>query len=264
MKMRTALAKSKNMVSIRILQSIGTHYAQDYAGRFGFDAGQASTLSDHGAGRWVGHALADGDRLFAYLPMAATRSILTSFAKFATRRIKSSPSRHPIPAGEDSIRAIDPRNAFMMDNMLRDVTIYGTAARASVTLKRQDLAGKTGTTNEYMDAWFCGYQMTVVGCAWLGFDQPKTLGNKETGGAAALPIWIGYMNRALRDVPVEIPSAPEGLITSGDGRGRNFIYSENAVKATTVAGDEEGSSVAERETADSPPPKPDLSTPPSD
>jgi penicillin-binding protein 1A len=107
----------------------------------------------------------------------------------------------------------------MMDNMMRDVTIYGTAARASVSLKRQDLAGKTGTTNEYMDAWFCGYQMTVVGCAWLGFDQPKTLGNKETGGAAALPIWIGYMNRALRDVPVEIPSAPEGLITSGDGRG---------------------------------------------
>ena len=141
----------------------------------------------------------------------------------------------------------------MMDNMLRDVTIYGTAARASVALKRQDLAGKTGTTNEYMDAWFCGYQMTVAGCAWIGFDQPKTLGNKET-------IWIGYMNRALRDVPVETPSTPEGLITSGEGRGRNFIYAENATKAPPP---EEGAGTGE-EATDNAPPKPDLSTPPSD
>ena len=161
----------------------------------------------------------------------------------------------PVPAGDDSIRAIDPRNAFMMDNMMRDVTIYGTAARASVALKRQDLAGKTGTTNEYMDAWFCGYQMTVAGCAWLGFDQPKTLGTKETGGSAALPIWIGYMTRALQNVPMRIPTAPEGLIASGDGRGRNFIYAENAVAAVAV--DENASE-------DIPPPKPDLSSPPSD
>jgi penicillin-binding protein 1A len=87
--------------------------------------------------------------------------------------------------------------------MLRDVTIYGTAAKASVALKRHDLAGKTGTTNEYVDAWFCGYQMTVAGCAWIGFDQPRKLGDKETGGAAALPIWIGYMSRALKDVPIQ-------------------------------------------------------------
>ena len=130
-----------------------------------------------------------------------------------------------MPAGEETIRAIDPRNAFMMDNMLRDVTIYGTAARASVTLKRQDLAGKTGTTNEYMDAWFCGYQMTVVGCAWVGFDQPKTLG------------------------------------ASGEGRGRNFIYAENAKEVSSESGTE---GVESGEAADSPPPKPDLSVPPSD
>lgn len=259
MKMRTALAKSKNMVSIRILQAIGTHYAQDYASRFGFDA--------------VKHP--------PYLTMALGAGsvtpwqMVTAYSVFANGGYKISPyvireirdeknqvlaKSEPLPAGEDSIRAIDPRNAFMMDNMMRDVTIYGTAARASVALKRQDLAGKTGTTNEYMDAWFCGYQMTVVGCAWLGFDQPKTLGTKETGGAAALPIWIGYMNRALRDVPVQIPSAPEGLIASGEGRGRNFIYAENATKA--AASDDEGSTG--EDAPDSPPPKPDLTTPPSD
>ncbi len=259
MKMRTALAKSKNMVSIRILQHIGTHYAQDYASRFGFDAAKHPP--------YLTMALGAGS--------VTPWQMVTAYSVFANGGYKISPyiireirdeknqvlaKSEPIPAGEDSTRAIDTRNAFMMDNMLRDVTIYGTAARASVALKRQDLAGKTGTTNEYMDAWFCGYQMTVAGCAWIGFDQPKTLGNKETGGAAALPIWIGYMNRALRDVPVETPSTPEGLITSGEGRGRNFIYAENATKAPPP---EEGAGTGE-EATDNAPPKPDLSTPPSD
>jgi penicillin-binding protein 1A len=132
-----------------------------------------------------------------------------------------------VSAGDEALRVIDPRNAFLMDMMLRDVTIYGTAARASVVLKRQDLAGKTGTTNEYVDAWFCGYQMTVAGCAWVGFDQPKKLGNKETGGSAALPIWIGYMNRALKDVPVQLQTTPDGLVAYGEGRERNYVYTEN-------------------------------------
>src|SRR5574343_536848 len=128
---------------------------------------------------------------------------------------------------DERARVIDPRNAFMMDTMLRDVTIYGTAAKASAALKRQDLAGKTGTTNEYVDAWFCGYQMTVAGCAWIGFDQPRKLGDKETGGVAALPIWIGYMSRALKDVPMQVPHMPEGLVAYGEGRERNYVYAEN-------------------------------------
>ena len=159
-----------------------------------------------------------------------------------------------LQAGDESIRAIDARNAFMMDTMLRDVTIYGTAAKASVALKRQDLAGKTGTTNEYVDAWFCGYQITVSGCAWIGFDQPKKLGDKETGGLAALPIWIGYMHRALKDTPIATPSMPEGLVANGEGRDRNYIYAENAHSRE--------SEPEEQETT--PLPKPDLSKPPSD
>ena len=254
MKMRTALAKSKNMVSIRILQSIGPHYAQDYASRFGFDAAKHPPYLTMalGAGSVTPWQMVTAYSVFANGGYKVNPYIIREIRDDKNQILAKS---EPIPAGEDSIRAIDPRNAFMMDNMLRDVTIYGTAARASVTLKRRDLAGKTGTTNEYMDAWFCGYQMTVAGCAWLGFDQPKTLGSKETGGSAALPIWIGYMGRALNNVRAQTPSQPEGLV--GGGEGRSFIYAENAAAAKEE-------SESEAANTDSPPPKPDLSVPPSD
>ncbi|WP_371323658.1 penicillin-binding protein 1A [Dechloromonas sp. ZY10] len=252
MRIRTALAKSKNMVSIRLLQAISPQYAQDYASRFGFDA----------------------DKHPPYLTMALGAGsvtpwqMVTGYAVFANGGYKISPyvvreirdERNQViaqasttEAGDESIRAIDARNAFMMDTMLRDVTIYGTAAKASAILKRQDLAGKTGTTNEYVDAWFCGYQVSVAGCAWVGFDQPKKLGNSETGGVASLPIWIGYMQRALKDAPIATLPQPEGLVASGEGRERNFVYSENAHK--------------EAPAEENPPPlpeRPDLSKPPSD
>ncbi len=229
MKMRTALAKSKNMVSIRILQSIGTRYAQDYAGRFGFDPAKHPPYLTMalGAGSVTPWQMVTGYAVFANGGFKINPYIVREI-----RNEKNGVLAHSaeVQAGDDSIRAIDPRNAFMMDSMLRDVTIYGTAAKASVALKRHDLAGKTGTTNEYVDAWFCGYQMTVAGCAWIGFDQPRKLGDKETGGSAALPIWIGYMSRALKDVPVQTPEMPEGLVTFGEGRDRSFIYAENIVK----------------------------------
>ena len=256
MKMRTALAKSKNMVSIRILQAIGTHYAQDYASRFGFDAEKHPPYLTMalGAGSVTPWQMVTAYSVFANGGYRIKPFVVREIRDESSQVIAQSA---PVPAGEESIRAIDPRNAFMMDSMLRDVTIYGTAAKASVALKRRDLAGKTGTTNEYVDAWFCGYQMTVSGCAWVGFDQPKKLGDKETGGAAALPIWIGYMGRALRDVPLQTPQMPEGLITFGSGRDRSYIYSENAVKEAPP--DEETSEMTE-----APPPRPDLSLPPAD
>ena len=150
------------------------------------------------------------------------------------------------------MRAIDPRNAFLMDSMLRDVTLFGTAAKASAALKRRDLAGKTGTTNEYVDAWFCGYQMTNAACAWIGFDQPKKLGNKETGGAAALPIWIGYMSRALKDAPVKTPEVPDGVVAVGSGRDRTYMFTENVPPEPPP------------EETESAIPLPDFSKPPSD
>ena len=229
MKMRTALAKSKNMVSIRILQSIGTHYAQDYAGRFGFDPAKHPPYLTMalGAGSVTPWQMVTGYAVFANGGFKINPYIVREIRNEKNQVLAHSAE---VQAGDDSIRAIDPRNAFMMDSMLRDVTIYGTAAKASVALKRHDLAGKTGTTNEYVDAWFCGYQMTIAGCAWIGFDQPRKLGDKETGGAAALPIWIGYMSRALKDVPIQTPEMPEGLVTFGEGRDRSFIYAENIVK----------------------------------
>ena len=253
MKLRTALAKSKNMVSIRILQAIGTHYAQDYASRFGFDADKHPPYLTMalGAGSVTPWQMVSAYAVFANGGYRVRPYIVS---EIRDERNQVLAKMDTLQAGDESIRAIDARNAFMMDTMLRDVTIYGTAAKASVALKRQDLAGKTGTTNEYVDAWFCGYQITVSGCAWIGFDQPKKLGDKETGGLAALPIWIGYMHRALKDTPIATPSMPEGLVANGEGRDRNYIYAENAHSRE--------SEPEEPETT--PLPKPDLSKPPSD
>jgi len=137
----------------------------------------------------------------------------------------------PAQAGEEALRVIDARNAFIMDSMLQDVTRYGTAASAA-KLGRRDLAGKTGTTNDFVDGWFCGYQPHLVGIAWMGFDQPKTLGKNQTGGRIALPIWIEYMARALKGVPEAPRSVPEGVTSmksdaDGDGRSTSeFFYRE--------------------------------------
>ncbi len=254
MRMRTALAKSKNMVSIRILQSIGTHYAQDYSARFGFDAAKHPPYLTMalGAGSVTPWQMVTAYSVFANGGFRVNPFVVREIRDGGNQVLALSAATE---AGNEDSRVIDPRNAFMMDAMLRDVTIYGTAAKASAILKRHDLAGKTGTTNEYLDAWFCGYQMTVSGCAWIGFDQPRKLGDKETGGSAALPIWIGYMSRALKDVPTLLPQAPEGLIATGEGRERSYIYAENAAKEKPP--EEEA-----REAA--PLPTPDLSAPPTD
>jgi len=252
MKLRTALAKSKNLVSVRLLQSINPHYAQDYISRFGFDAERHPPYL----------TMALGAGLVTPWQMVTAYSVFANggykLFPYIVREIRDEKDQvlaqaASIRAGDEALRVIDPRNAFMMDVMLRDVTLYGTAARASATLKRQDLAGKTGTTNEYVDAWFCGYQMAVAGCAWVGFDQPRKLGNNETGGSTALPIWIGYMQRALKDVPIELPSQPDGLVAFGEGRERNYVYAENM-----------GRIPAEEEEEPDALPAADTSQPPSD
>ena len=231
MSLRTALAKSKNMVSIRLLRSIGTHYAQDYVTRFGFDADKQPpylTLA-LGAG-----SVTPWQQLAAYSIFAnggyriepyIVRQILDDKGNVLA-------ATQPALAGDESLRAIDARNAWLMDSMMHDVVRRGTATRAAAVLKRSDLAGKTGTTNDYIDAWFCGYQPTVVGIAWIGFDQPKRMGNGETGSAAALPIWISFMEHALKGVPESWQEAPAGLvsITANDPSGKTskeFIYKEH-------------------------------------
>ena len=118
----------------------------------------------------------------------------------------------PMIAGDSAIRVVDAGTAFIMDSLLRDVARYGTGARAS-SLGRSDVAGKTGTTNDSHDAWFSGYGGGIVGVAWFGFDQPHNLGERETGGGLALPIWLDYMNSALKGLPMTERQAPADVVT---------------------------------------------------
>ncbi|MBN9421045.1 MAG: penicillin-binding protein [Candidatus Accumulibacter sp. 66-26] len=232
MRMRTALTKSKNMVSIRLLQAIGPQYAQDYVSRFGFDPDKHPPYLTMalGAGSVTPWQMVSAYAIFANGGYRIQPYVVREIVDEKQQVLAQA---HPVEAGQEELRTIDPRNAYMMDSMLRDVTIYGTAARASATLKRRDLAGKTGTTNEHVDAWFCGYQQTVAACSWIGFDQPKNLGNNETGGSAALPTWIGYMGRVLKDVPESFMAQPDGLVavdapSGGKGPAKEFFYKENA------------------------------------
>jgi penicillin-binding protein 1A len=212
MRMRTALAKSKNMVSIRILQSINPKYAQDYVTRFGFDADKHPPYLTMalGAGSVTPLQMARGFAVFANGGYLIQPYFIQ---KIVDDRGNQLGTAHPQQAGEESLRVIDARNAFLMDSMMQDVTRYGTAASVA-KLGRRDLAGKTGTTNDFVDGWFCGYHPGLVGVAWMGFDQPKTLGKNQTGGRIALPIWIDYMGKALNGVPEAQRAVPEGIVSA--------------------------------------------------
>jgi penicillin-binding protein 1A len=215
MRLRTALAKSKNMVSIRVLDAIGPKYAQEYVTRFGFDADRHPPYLTMalGAGSVTAWQMARAYGVFAnggYLVQPYY------ILKIVDDRGNVLALAQPRRAGDESLRVIDARNAFIMDNMMQDVTRVGTAARAA-RLGRPDLAGKTGTTNEFVDAWFAGYQPSLVAISWVGYDQPRTLGKNQTGGVVALPIWLGYMEQALKGVP-EIPrEMPPGIVVLPTG-----------------------------------------------
>jgi len=230
MRLRTGLAKSKNMVSIRVLQAIGTQYAQDYVTRFGFEAERHPPYLTMalGAGSVTLWQMARGYGVFANGGFKIEPYIVS---KIVDDRGNVLAQAQPQLAGDESLRVIDARNAFLMDSMMREVVRSGTATRA-MSLGRQDLAGKTGTTNDYVDAWFNGYQPTLVGIAWVGFDQPRRLGNSETGGVTSLPIWMGYMAKALKNVPDTPMPVPDGVISmkindagfqSAEGRTEYFM-----------------------------------------
>src|SRR5262245_12936460 len=210
MRLRTALAKSKNMVSIRVLEAIGPKYAQDYVTRFGFDAEKHPPYLTMalGAGSVTAWQMARAYAVFANGGFLVQPYFIQ---KIVDDRGNALAVAEPKRAGDESLRVIDARNAFVMDNMMQDVTRIGTGARAA-RLGRSDLAGKTGTTNEFVDAWFAGYQPSLVAIAWVGFDQPKTLGRNQTGGVVALPIWVGYMERILADIPEAPRNVPDGVV----------------------------------------------------
>lgn len=209
LRMRTALTKSKNMVSIRILQAIGVNYAQDYITRFGFAAKDhpAYLAMALGAGSVTPWQMAGAYSTFANGGFRVTPYLIDKIVDSNGKIIEQA---KPLVAGADAPRAIDPRNAFIMTSMMQDVARIGTAAKAR-ELGRYDLAGKTGTTNNQMDAWFAGFNPSQVAVAWIGFDQPRSLGGQETGGHAALPMWISYMAQALHGTPDQPYPVPEGV-----------------------------------------------------
>ena len=213
MTMRRGLAKSKNMISIQILQSVGTQYAQEWITNFGFEAEKHPPYLTMalGAGSVTPMQMAGAYSVFANGGYRVNPWLITKVSEQRGKVLVSTP---PVVVDE-SQRTIEPRNAFLMTSLLQEVTRSGTAARAQATLKRPDVYGKTGTTNDSMDAWFAGYQPTIAAVTWIGYDTPRKLGDKETGGGLSLPVWISFMETALKGVPVMEPTAPEGVTHVG-------------------------------------------------
>jgi penicillin-binding protein 1A len=201
------------MVSIRVLRASGVGFTQDWLQHFGFEAAKHP----------------------AYLPMAlgagsvTPMQMVSAYSVFANggflvppvliERVTDNKGRvlqeHKPPQLDPSMRTLPARNAFVMSTLLQEVTRSGTGARAQATLKRPDLYGKTGTTNDSMDAWFAGFQPTLAAVVWIGYDNPRKLGDRETGGGLALPVWIAFMEHALKGVPVQELAAPEGVVLAG-------------------------------------------------
>jgi penicillin-binding protein 1A len=222
MSLRTGLAKSKNMVSIRVLQAVGPRPAQEWVTRFGFDEDKhpAFLTMALGAGSVTPMQMATGYAVFANGGYKVQPHLITRISDYKDRVLVDSPAVAQM--GETT--AIPPRNAFVMTSLLQEVTRSGTAARAQGTLRRPDVYGKTGTTNDAMDAWFAGYQPSLAAVVWIGYDTPRKLGDRETGGGLSLPVWISFMETALRGIPVSEPPVPEGLVNVGG----DWMYEEYA------------------------------------
>ena len=213
MPLQTALAKSKNMVSIRVLKATGTGFAQEWIERFGFEADKhpAYLTMALGAGSVTPMQMASAYSVFAnggykVAPMLIQR-VTDNKGKVL---LQAAP-----PVLDEASRTLPARNAFVMNTLLHEVARSGTAAKAQAALKRTDIYGKTGTTNDSLDAWFAGYHPTLVAVVWMGYDQPRKLGDRETGGGLSLPIWIELMQYALRGVPVQELRPPEGVVQVG-------------------------------------------------
>ena len=236
------------MVSIRVLQSTGPDFAQQWIGRFGFDTERHPPFLTMalGAGAVTPLQMATAYAVFANGGHLVQPQLI---ARVQDDRGQVLAQARPVSL-DDNNRAIDARNAFVMGSLMQEVTRSGTAAKAQATLKRTDLYGKTGTTNESMDAWFAGYQPQLVAVVWIGYDTPRKLGSNETGGGLALPVWIEYMAHALKRLPVVEPPAPEGLVQSNgdwifdefaEGRGIATIGMEERVIPATPTVEERNS-----------------------
>ena len=258
MSVRTALKKSKNMISIRILQSIGASYGQDWLTRFGFEAEKhpAYLTMALGAGSVTPIQMATAYSVFANGGYRINPYLITKITDQKGKVLVETRAS----VLDESARGIDARNAFIMSSLLQEVARSGTAAKAQATLKRPDLYGKTGTTNDSIDTWFVGYQPTLTAAVWMGYDTPKKLGDRETGGGLSLPIWIDFMGHALKNVPVTELPVPEGVVNQGG----EWYYDEYA-KGAGVSSLGMSSGAPAPDSGGSPSPGPPISVlPPAD
>ncbi|MGY3259637.1 penicillin-binding protein 1A [Pseudomonas chlororaphis] len=245
-RMREALYKSRNLVSIRLLQSLGVDRTIDYISKFGFNKqdlprnlslalGTATLTPMEIATGWSvfangGYKVTpyiidkiesrNGETLFTANPPSVPAGDTASSGiaapaqqGFTVDNVPGeTPGQAPVQAPAVAERIIDGRTTYILNSMLEDVIKLGTGRRA-LALGRTDLAGKTGTTNESKDAWFSGYNADYVTTVWTGFDQPESLGRREYGGTVALPIWMNYMGAALKDKPAHTQAEPEGILS---------------------------------------------------
>lgn len=208
--LRRGLAMSKNMVSIRILQAMGAPVGQEWLTRFGFDADKHPPYLTMalGAGSATPLQVASAYAVFANGGYRVSPFLVQKISDGRGRTL----AEWQAPPLDDAVRTLSERNAFVTTDLLKEVMRSGTGAKASAALKRADIAGKTGTTNDAMDAWFAGFQKQRVAVVWIGHDTPRKLGDSESGGGLSLPVWIDYMSHALKGVPVDEPVAPDGVV----------------------------------------------------
>lgn len=211
--LRQALTASKNMVSIRILMSIGIGYTQQYVQRFGFKPSEvpASLSMALGTGETTPLRIAEAYSVFANGGYKISAYVIDKIYD-SQGRLKA--QMQPLVAGENAPQAIDPRNAYIMYKIMQDVVRVGTARGAS-TLGRSDIAGKTGTTNDNKDAWFVGFNPKVVTAVYVGFDKPRSMGRAGYGGTIAVPVWVDYMRYALKGTEIKGMKTPEGIVSNG-------------------------------------------------
>jgi penicillin-binding protein 1A len=239
---REALARSKNLVTIRLVQLLGPDVARQWASRFGFDPAKhpADLTLALGSGSTTPMQLAGAYAVLANGGYAVQPVVIERVTDAQGRTLFEA----PVATVDEAQRRVPARNAWLTGNLLQEVTRSGTAARAQAQLQRTDLHGKTGTTNDAVDAWFAGYQPSLVAVVWMGYDTPRSLGTRESGGGLALPVWINFMRQALQGVPVQQTPPPDGLVQQdgewayvewGDGGQQTSIGFDSPAAATTPA-----------------------------
>ncbi|MCF7530497.1 penicillin-binding protein 1A [Neisseria lisongii] len=233
--LRQALTASKNMVSIRILMSIGIGYAQQYIQRFGFKPSEipASLSMALGTGETTPLRIAEGYSVFANGGYKVSAYVIDKIYD-SQGRLRA--QMQPLVAGENAPQVIDPRNAYIMYKIMQDVVRVGTA-RSANTIGRSDIAGKTGTTNDNKDAWFVGFNPSVVTAVYVGFDKPKSMGRAGYGGTIAVPVWAEYMRFALKGTDAKGMKAPDGMVS----RSGEYYMKERQVTSSDLKLDNRGS-----------------------